>query len=61
MSFEIRVECMECGMIQWVDAEDKLDAFRAADIVEDHEHLVVIKTDALPKSAEAHFDGNGPI
>ena len=40
-TFEIRVECQKCGMIQWVDAEDKLDAFKAVDIVEDHKHLTL--------------------
>ena len=47
MSFEIRVECKECGMIRWVDVEDKLDAFQAVDIVEDHEHLITEDTDNM--------------
>ena len=40
MSFEIRVECKECGMIRWADVKDRFDAFQAVDIVEDHEHRV---------------------
>ena len=40
MSFEIRVECKVCGMIDFVDAEDHRDAFQAVDLIEDHEHLV---------------------
>lgn len=40
MSFEIRVECQTCGMIQWVDVEESLDAYQVLDIVEDHEHSV---------------------